>query len=224
MAHLRRIPFGYMLRDGETAVNPAEADAVRYIFASYIGGESYLTIANEMENLAISYHAQNTEWNKNIVKRILENDKYLGNDEYPTIITAKQFENVKNLQFTRTINYHKASDNERVIRSKFANYREVRHRVKSSELENRVTPLLNEIIENPELLGIPELDEIPEPTIEAVRLRNEIKREILKQYFDADSATTLIFALAAEKYASLPNVTIYNDLSIYKLKLQTANF
>jgi hypothetical protein len=210
-----------MVRDGEIAVNTTEADAVRYIFASYISGESYLTIAEEMENLGIRYHAHSTEWNKNMVKRILENDKYVGIDEFFAIITAEQFENVQNLQTTRTINYHEVTENERIICSKFANYREVRHRLKSSELENRVTTLMNVMIENQELLEVPDLDKIPAPTIEAIRLRNELNREISKQDFDADTATALVFALAAEKYAMLPNVTRYNE--IMTLQTEIAN-
>lgn len=41
----RSIPFGYCMVNGKYALNASEADAVRKIFADYIGGKSLKTIA-----------------------------------------------------------------------------------------------------------------------------------------------------------------------------------
>lgn len=45
----RNIPFGYRMVNGKYTLNAPEAEAVRKIFAHYIGGKSLKTIAAEMQ-------------------------------------------------------------------------------------------------------------------------------------------------------------------------------
>ena len=68
MAWQRKIPFGYLIRDGLIQSHPQEADAVRYIFGQYLAGASLLTIAEDMTRRGIRYHQHTAEWNKNMVK------------------------------------------------------------------------------------------------------------------------------------------------------------
>ncbi len=84
----RNIPFGYCVINGKYAINENEAEEVREIFAKYIGGKSLITIAAEMK---IPYNSGKAVWNKNMVCRVLENSKYLGENGYPQIITAEDF-------------------------------------------------------------------------------------------------------------------------------------
>ena len=85
----RSIPFGYCIVNGKYALNTAESETVQKIFADYIGGKSLKTIAAEMQ---IPYNIGKSQWNKNMVCRVLENRKYIGENGYPQIITAKDFE------------------------------------------------------------------------------------------------------------------------------------
>ncbi len=85
----RSIPFGYCMVNGKYALNAPEADAVRKIFADYIGGKSLKTIATEMQ---VPYNMNKAVWNKNMVCRVLENKKYIGENGYPQIITSKDFD------------------------------------------------------------------------------------------------------------------------------------
>lgn len=85
----RSIPFGYCMVNGKYALNATEAEAVRKIFADYIGGKSLKTIAAEM---TIPYIIGKSGWNKNMVCRVLENRKYIGENDYPQIITSEDFE------------------------------------------------------------------------------------------------------------------------------------
>ena len=85
----RSIPFGYCMVNGKYALNALEAEAVRKIFTDYIGGKSLKTIAAEMQ---IPYNMGKAVWNKNMVCRVLENRKYIGENGYPQIITAEDFE------------------------------------------------------------------------------------------------------------------------------------
>ncbi len=84
----RIIPFGYCMVNGKYALNTPEAEAVRKIFADYIGGKSLKTIAAEMQ---IPYNMGKAAWNKNMVCRVLENEKYIGEKSYPQIITSEDF-------------------------------------------------------------------------------------------------------------------------------------
>ena len=94
----RSIPFGYCMVNGKYALNASEADTVRKIFADYIGGKSLKTIAAEMQ---IPYNTGKAVWNKNMVCRVLENKKYIGENGYPQIITAEDFEQAAYIKVER---------------------------------------------------------------------------------------------------------------------------
>ena len=87
MARNRTIPFGYMMQNGEITANPKEVLAVITIFSEYLKGKSLLDIAKQME---VPY-SDSAVWNKHMVKRILENEKYLGTDKYPQLVDEKTF-------------------------------------------------------------------------------------------------------------------------------------
>ena len=84
----RSIPFGYCMVNGKYALNAPEAETVRKIFADYIGGKSLKTIAAEMQ---IPYNTGKAVWNKNMVCRVIENAKYIGEDRFPKIISDEDF-------------------------------------------------------------------------------------------------------------------------------------
>ena len=74
--------------NGKYALNAPEVEAVRKIFADYIGGKSLKTIAAEMQ---IPYNTGKAVWNKNMVCRVIENTKYIGEDGFPKIISDEDF-------------------------------------------------------------------------------------------------------------------------------------
>lgn len=94
----RNIPFGYCMVNGQYAINENEAEAVKKIFADYIGGKSLKTIAAEMQ---IPYNFGKVVWNKNMVCRVLENSKYLGENGYPQIVTAEEFNQAARIKAER---------------------------------------------------------------------------------------------------------------------------
>ena len=91
MAWQRKIPFGYQVRNGRINCHPEEAELVRAIFSRYLLGGSYSQIADEMTQQGVRYHQHNAQWNKHMVKRILENERYLGMDGYPQLVTDEEF-------------------------------------------------------------------------------------------------------------------------------------
>ncbi len=94
----RSIPFGYCMVNGKYALNAPEADTVRKIFADYIGGKSLRAIAVEM---GIPYNVGKNKWNINMVCRVLENKKYIGENGYPQIVTAEDFEQADRIKAER---------------------------------------------------------------------------------------------------------------------------
>ena len=87
MGKNRTIPFGYMMQNGIITTNPAEVLAVLTIFSEYMAGKSLNAIA---KNMGVPY-SDKVGWNKNMVKRVLENEKYLGNETYPQLISENVF-------------------------------------------------------------------------------------------------------------------------------------
>lgn len=96
----RNIPFGYCITNGEYAVNETEAEAIRQIFAQYIGGDSLKTIAAQM---TVPYNTCKPVWNKNMVSRVLENRRYLDENGSPAIISQEDFDTANQIKATRYI-------------------------------------------------------------------------------------------------------------------------
>lgn len=94
----RNIPFGYCMVNGKYALNAPEAEAVRKIFADYICGKSLKTIAAEM---TVPYNTGKAVWNKNMVCRVIENKKYIGENKFPKIISDKDFKRAAEIKTER---------------------------------------------------------------------------------------------------------------------------
>ena len=91
----RSIPFGYCMINGKYVINKSESDAVKQIFNEYLQGKTLNEISAGM---TVPYHSDTPIWNKNMVKRILENERYTGKREYPQIIDVNVFSQA---QYTR---------------------------------------------------------------------------------------------------------------------------
>ena len=95
MGKNRRIPFGYRMINGEITTDSLEICAVIKIFGEYISGNSLTAIANMIADDGIPYYkGEAPTWNKNMIKRIIENKKYLGDEIYPQIIDKKVFDTI----------------------------------------------------------------------------------------------------------------------------------
>lgn len=102
----RTIPFGYCMKNGEITTEPKEVYAVVAIFDEYLKGRSLSEIAKLMQSEKIRYNAISDKWNKNMVKRIIENERYLGTEKYPQLIAEDIFRqaNEKRVKKATTLN------------------------------------------------------------------------------------------------------------------------
>ena len=79
---MSRLCYGYTIRDGRLEVEEKEAENIRKIFKNYLAGNALIKSAD----------LAGLEKNSSSVKRLLTNEKYLGNDIYPKIIDEESFE------------------------------------------------------------------------------------------------------------------------------------
>lgn len=242
MAWKRNIPFGYIMSRGTIHCCPIESKSVKAIYSLYCNGMTYSEIADEMMRQGIAYHNHTTEWNKHMVKRILENDRYLGEKEYPAIIGPETFLQVQLVRGNK--NTYIASPvyiqpiREKAVCGKCGarmlrdtkgagkvrwhcesetctNRHYVEDVAVRKELAERLTTLANA----PQLLDWTAPQRNADPTLETARIQSEVIREMNKSEPSVEYTKMLIFACAAERYGSLPDNTPYRKLKKLQDKL-----
>ena len=87
----RKPPFGYKMVMGEIVVHPQEAQAVQGIYARYLAGASFNDITDHLKEKGPPYDADKP-WNKNMVARILEDNRYAGAERFPAILSPEQLQ------------------------------------------------------------------------------------------------------------------------------------
>lgn len=232
MAKNRTIPFGYCMKNGEIHVNAKEAKAIEEIFSLYLDGNSLIAIADKMSRKGASYNGVNNVWNKNMIKRIIENEKYLGTEKYPKIISEDFFNQAnekrklkatsvcmipEELQEIRSRTYcaecgHKLSrigGNSKYERWDCRNPDccKLEYRLTDQMIIGAVLTVLNTVISNPDLLKRDCEISKYSPTADVIRQQNEISRMMDSADFGFDRIKSEIFGLAEMKY----DCCTYND-------------
>lgn len=238
----RNIPFGYQYADGVIIVNPTEAEAVKAICNTYLGGQSLLTISKRLNEQAVEYMPGVTGWNKARLMRILEDRRYLGTDAYPAILDETVYEAIQDTKTRR--NTQKGTDRSTdiyqlavpVLCPKCGAEMHRRHdsRCKCNQRwfctnhecgeliviadENllvQITELLNIVIANPDRIQIPEDTEI-KLNIEILKTENEIGRTLDSVEFDKEALRRKMLRCLSLKYKSI-------DPAIYTIKKMKAD-
>lgn len=88
----RMISYGYGIENGKIAIIPSEAEIVKQIFAEYLNGKILKEIAADLTARGVVFFERKSDWNKNTVVRIIQNGKYIGEKDYPAIISVSTFE------------------------------------------------------------------------------------------------------------------------------------
>lgn len=237
MARNRTIPFGYMMKDGKITVNSNEVLAVVTIFSQYLAGKSLSEITDQM---TVPY-SENVRWNKNMVKRILENEKYLGTEKYPQLIGKDIFRAVNERKVKKATSLCVISEDLQEIRNRTycsecgrklfrsgGNCRSEKwdcHNPKCSRFEYRITDnmligaitnVLNTVIANPDLIEDDTSIGTYIPTAEIHRQQNKINRMIDSQQIDFDKTKEEILRLAEMKYACCTHSDIPQKTELLK--------
>ena len=221
----RNIPFGYIMQKGEIIAEPTVNQAVKDIFKLYLDGKSMSEIARQMSISQISYNGITFDWNKNMVKRILENEKYLGKDGYPVLIDNETFNHANARKKSKATSVNEISEELKIIRS-LTYCKECGHRLsriggntqtdkwdcrnpECSRFNYRLTDnmikdillhILNAVIANPDLLDTDSEISGYTPNIKVKCQQNEINRLMDNPEIDSEKVKTEILRLAELKY------------------------
>ena len=241
MAWERKIPFGYCMRQGEPGCERTEAETVKQIFSMYLAGHSMKRIAEAMTERGVSYHREKPCWNKNMVKRILDNRKYLGAEDYPRIIPDEDFLAAQRVKTDKNkyapcptqivpikeklvcgvcgAGMMRLSLGKGAARWKCRNPDcDCAVRFADNELCLRVDGCIRELARNPELLDHGSAPTAPVQA-DVLRLENELVTAFNRGAESAEYMKTLIFAAAAERYRQLPDYSYRHRVKALRAKV-----
>lgn len=76
---MKHTPYGYDIVGGAAVINEEQAANLRKLCENYLSGMSFVQVAKEV----------GLEMKHSGVKRLMQNQRYLGDDFYPAILTAE---------------------------------------------------------------------------------------------------------------------------------------
>ena len=217
----RKIPFGYRMENGVITANPNEVLAVITIFKDYLAGMSLSEIAQKQ---TVPYK-DDALWNKNMVKRILDNKVYTGNEIYPKLVDKSDFDAAKECKSRRAAQKAELSEELRAIRrltycaecgqrltrsggnGKYERWNCKNHdcfqyefRLTDQMLMGAVLQVMNTAIANPALLEVESEICFYAPTAEVTRRQNEINHMLDATQLDFERIKARLLTLAEVKY------------------------
>jgi len=224
----RYVPFGYEILDAKIVIVEREAEVIKSVYSLYVQGNSLKNIAERLNMLPITYAGDGREWDKHMVKRMLENKKYIGFKDYPVIIPPETAE------LALKCKEKKCSEMNKDDKLKLDAYRQrikcdvcdskmqrkhagsgtrrriywqctnpectARHRMfKEKILDEMVTGLMNEISEDLTVMEFTEEKDY-EKDAEIIRLTNEVHEMMEDSGAEPQSVIDKIMNLASTKF------------------------
>ena len=184
----RKQPFGYKMKLGEIVPQPQEAETVRSIYLQYLAGVSFKQLAEQLQTEDVPYD-EDKSWNKNMVARILEDDRYIGEKEFPALIPTKQF--------------HAAQERRKEMRPEYKQtpaQKELRKLCGGTvpdSVARKVLKILNQMVDDPQIIKI-ETSGVP-TTEDIRRLQQELDTLLQTPPVDADTARQKALEVASLK-------------------------
>lgn len=234
-----------MIRDGLIQPHPQEADAVRCIFGQYLAGASLLTIAEDMTRRGPRYHQHTPAWNKHMVKRVLENAKYVGVGGYPQLVPDEDFAAAQGQRGERNT-YAPLPAEIRPIQGKavcgLCGTKMIRGNrshglvywkcqnpdcgqsiaLNDEALAELVDGRLRELALTPHLLTAPE-PQWPGMDMDAIRLQNELTLALNRGSESPAYIKTLALAVTAQRYGQFPDPTPAHDMEQLRVRLEQSH-
>lgn len=222
----RTIPFGYQYENGALTINPPEAHIVQNVFTQYLLGEPLSKIAAHLTAKLVEYLPGCWQWDKARVKRILDDRRYMGEGDFPKIITNKEFQMTHQKKESANTNRQLADEDIKLFKGLTHCHHcggfmvrrmdaRMEHPVTwkcprcgyflplpDEDFKQRVFLLQKKLVEKP-LLAEKEEETIPVASMEARRLTNEIFRKLDSANFSEDELVTLALQCAAKNYEAI---------------------
>lgn len=181
----RKQPFGYKMEFGEIVLQPQEAETVRSIYRQYLAGASFNQLTEWLQAEDVPYDGDKP-WNKNMVARILEDDRYIGGKNFPALIETEQF--------------HAAQERRKEMHPECKQtpaQKELRRLCGGTvpdSVARKVLKILNQVVDDPQLIKI---ESSGVPTTEDIRQRRlELDKLLHTPPVDEESARQKAMELA----------------------------
>lgn len=97
MKKQKRISFGYKRNNmSEIVIYKEQAEVVKLIFELYSLDQSLAKISKHLEIYNIPSPNNKALWGRQIINNVLSNENYIGNIDYPKIITDELWDSAQN--------------------------------------------------------------------------------------------------------------------------------
>lgn len=230
----RNIPFGYCYQNGIMAVHPQESQTVQAVFTAYLSEEPLSKIAAHLTAKLVEYLPGCWHWDKARVKRILDNSKYMGEGDFPQIITNKEFQMAHRKKEGASTNRKPPDEAVKLFKGLTHCHHcggiMVRRRdsrmehpvtwkcprcdyflpLPDEEFKQRVFRLQKKLVDKP-LLAEKEEETIPVASMEARRLTNEIFRRLDSGDFSEDELVDLALQCGLKNYEAITSAQHITD-------------
>ena len=181
----RKQPFGYKMELGEIAPQPQEAETVRSIYLQYLAGASFKQLAEQLQTEDVPYD-EDKSWNKNMVARILEDDRYIGEKEFPALIPTEQFHAAQERRKEMCPEYKQTPAQKEL--------RKLCGGTVPDSVARKVLKILNQMVDDPQIIKI-ETSGVP-TTEDIRRLRLELDKLLQTPPVDEEIARQKAMELA----------------------------
>ena len=178
----RKQPFGYKMELGEIAPQPQEAGTVRSIYLQYLAGASFKQLAEQLQS-----------WNKNMVARILEDDRYIGEKEFPTLIPTEQFHAAQERRKEMCPEYKQTPAQKEL--------RKLCGGTVPDSVARKVLKILNQMVDDPQIIKIESSGVLITEDIRQRRM--ELDTLLQTPPVDEDTARQKVLEVASLKLASV---------------------
>ena len=230
MKKKRSIPYGYTMKNGKLIIDDDEAEVIKRIFDEYRSGMSMYEMAMELVRETIPYCEKKVSWNKNVIARIIANEKYAGAEGYLPIIGISEFREAQACKNERTKKQLIKSDSDiGIIRAKMicgeceARMKRINEprnkestkwhccndncrsvvKIDDTLLMVRIQEKLNLLIDNPEMITSDETyEKTSNDTLDYIKDEKEIKRLCETNNYTDKYLITEIISMAEKRYDS----------------------
>lgn len=186
----RKLPFGYAMENGDVKAAPNESDCVMWIYLTYDAGASLQEIASELNARGSVHYDPDKPWNKNMVDRILQDQRYSGDALYPELVPEALFRAVQRRRAERR-GVSKQTEAQKMIR--------ILGGGKAAEtVEANILAAMNHLIRNPDAVQLP--DSKPPDHTRHFRTQRELEAVMNRQPIDEGRVAELIRARAEAEY------------------------
>ena len=188
----RKQPFGYKMKLGEIVPQTQEAETVRSIYLQYLAGASFKQLAEQLQTEDVPYD-EDKSWNKNMVARILEDDRYIGEKEFPALIPTEQFHAAQERRKEMCPEYKQTPAQKEL--------RKLCGGTVPDSVARKVLKILNQMVDDPQIIKI-ETSGVP-TTEDIRRLQQELDTLLQTPPVDEDTARQKVLEVASLKLASV---------------------